>query len=214
MNTDHDLAAALHRSVDDVTPSPQLLDNVRAGGQRRMARRRTRAVALTVVTACAIAAGVLIAQPAGRAPVNDREVPTATPTATMPDLIGLGEDAAWARYAALGLDHANIRYVASNDAPPGTVVAQDPPAGEPAPRSGMPGTLTYSAGGPAVPLNDVPSQSADLLRDSLLPDEQVLVVPTDAGTAYKIDAVLVGPCAAVALAYRTFPDPSYDDRCY
>jgi hypothetical protein len=219
MHRDHDLAAALHRGVEDVTTPPRFLENVRAGGQRRLARRRERAAALTVVTACAIVGGVLIADPGWineRASVSDRGAPAVTPTATatMPNLIGLDHDAAWTRYAALGLDHADIRYVASNDVPLGTVVAQDPPAGDPAPRTGMLVTLTYSAGGPAVPLDDVPSQAADLLRDSLLPDEQVLVVSTDAGIAYKIDAVLVGPCPAVVLAYRTFPDPSYGDRCY
>jgi hypothetical protein len=215
MHNDHDLAAALRRSVEDVITPPRFLESIQAGGQRRLARRRAWAAALTVVTVCAVAGGLLIAGPARineRAAVGDGSAPTAA--ATMPNLIGLDRDAAWTRYAALGLDHARIRYVASNDVPLGTVVAQDPPAGDPAPPTGALVTLTYSAGGPAVPLNDVPSQAADLLRDSLLPDEQVLLVTTPAGIAYKIDATLVGPCPAVALAYRTFPDPSYSDRCY
>jgi hypothetical protein len=132
----------------------------------------------------------------------------------MPNLIGLDFDAAWTRYVGLGLDQAVIRYVASNVVPVGTVVAQDPPAGDPVPPTGALVTMTYSAGGPAVPLDEVPSQAAGLLRDSLLPDEQVLLVTTDAGIAYKIDAALVGPCPAVVLAYRTFLDPRYSDHCY
>lgn len=85
---------------------------------------------------------------------------TPTATATMPNQNGLDHDAAWTRYAALDLDHACIRYVASNDVPLGAVIAQHLPAAT-RPSGRVLVTLTYRRG-PAVPLDDLPSQGGCL----------------------------------------------------
>jgi hypothetical protein len=65
-----------------------------------------------------------------------------------------------------------------------------------------------------VDASQIPAEAAELLEPTLMPGEKILVVQTDAGTAYKTNALLAGPCAAVQLAYRTFLDPIYGDRCY
>jgi hypothetical protein len=189
------------------------------GVRRRVRRARRRRAAAGAVALAALGA---LALPIAADRISDSLLPATqapepqvTISAAMPNLVGLTSDEVWSRLHPIGLRNAQHRFIASNDAPAAnTIVAQEPLPGEPAPRVGLQLTLTYSAGGPAVSLQEVPQEAADLLRRSLLPGELVLVVPTAAGTAYKTDALLVGPCEAVALAYRTFQDPQYGDRCY
>ena len=127
----------------------------------------------------------------------------------MPDLLGLTYTEAESRLHAGGVEQFDTRWQALEDVAANVVASQEPAPGEQGPI-----TLVFSTGGPAVPLVDVPAQAQELARGLLAPGEQVLVVQTDAGTAYKVDAVLFGPCAAVDAAYRTFLDPQYGSPCY
>lgn len=186
--------------------------------QRRSRRRRIGQVSASVTFVAAL--GVVFW--GGWANQPDRPYPPARvvypkpgpTTVVVPDLVGLSGNELEERVSGLGLQDAWKPWasIASNDAPEGTVLAQYPPAG-----SSLEGRrieLTFSAGGPAVDVSRIPPEAAALIGPTLMDGEQVLVVETEAGTAYKTDALLAGPCAAVRLAYRTFPDPTYGDRCY
>lgn len=213
MPVEPDITEAMRGAVDDVAPSPALLESVRRQGLRRLARRRAGVAVRLLGAAAAVVATVLALQPFPPA-----EPPTGRPslveTRSMPDLVGMSHSQAQEALRAVGIKSwVEIAYVASDETPKDHVIAQDPEPGEPV-ASHVGWRLTYSAGGPAVPISDVPAQAAELLRDRLGPGEQVLVVETEAGTAYKTNALLVGPCAAVDLAYRTFLDPRYDDECF
>ena len=186
--------------------------------QRRSRRRRITQVSasITLVTALgAVFLGGWVDQT--RPPHPPARVVTPKPgptTVVVPHLVGLSDGDLEERLAGLGLQDAWTpwAYIASNDAPEGTVLAQYPPAGDLL--EGRRIELTFSAGGPAVDLSQVPPDAAELIGPTLMDGEKVLVIETEAGTAYKTDALLAGPCAAVRLAYRTFPDPTYGDRCY
>jgi hypothetical protein len=137
----------------------------------------------------------------------------------VPDLVGLHIAAASSRLRAAGFSGlpalVRSRWVANNNVPAEEVVSQDLDPGMEVDRStAVP--IVVSAGGPATPVPDLPAQAqahAERLN-GFDRSELVLVVDTDAGTAFKTDAWLFGPCAAVDLAYRTFPDPAYGDSCY
>ena len=107
------------------------------------------------------------------------------------------------------------RWVASNLVPEGFVESQTPAAGG-AISADTAVTITVSAGAPAASVSELPSEVRAWLKDQRLDfgDEPVLVVATAAGVAYKTDRLLFGPCGAVDIAYRSFRDPSYGDRCY
>lgn len=102
-----------------------------------------------------------------------------------------------------------ISYVASNTVIRDRVVPVEV-------RSDGTAKLTVSAGGPAIPLTELPASMLDLLEKGGSrpnPEELVLVVQTSKGPAYKIDALLFGDCEAVDAAFRTFPDPQYGGLC-
>ncbi len=107
-------------------------------------------------------------------------------------------------------------WIASNAAPAGVVLSQDPPAGS-ALLVGGPVQLEVSAGGPAVGFDELPDEVVAWLATRplatvpfVLDLEPILVVLTSEGVAYKTDQHLFGPCAAVRAAYGTFEDQHYD----
>jgi hypothetical protein len=186
--------------------------------KRRSRRRRISLVSasITLITAVgAVFLGGWASQTEPRHPPARIVTPKPGPTTVVvPHLVGLSDGDLEERLASLGLQDAWTpwAYVASSDAPEGTVLAQYPPAGSLL--EGRRIELTLSAGGPAVELSHIPLEAAELIGPTLMDGEKVLVIETEAGTAYKTDALLAGPCAAVRLAYRTFPDATYGDRCY
>jgi hypothetical protein len=103
----------------------------------------------------------------------------------------------------------------ANDAPEGTVIAQEPAPGTPLDEvTGW--SLTVSAGGPVVRGDQLPEDVAAFA--STLPGfdrgEPLVVREMAAGTVYKSDRWLFGlDCAAVDEAYRTFADSRYDTAC-
>ena len=209
MSVEPDLTDAMRHAVDDVAATPTLLESVRRHGLRRLARRRAGLAVGLFGAAAAVVATVLALQPTPPA-----EPPTGQPslveTRSMPDLVGMSDSQAQEALTAVGITSwVEIAYVASEETPKDHVIAQDPEPGEPV-ASLIGWRLTYSAGGPAVPISDVPAEAADLLRGRLGDGEEVLVVETNAGTAYKTNALLVGPCPAVEEAYRMARDPTYD----
>jgi hypothetical protein len=61
MFDERELSRALHADVDELLPTPELLSNVRAGGRRRLARRRAGAALGTLsVTVIAVTAAVML----------------------------------------------------------------------------------------------------------------------------------------------------------
>jgi hypothetical protein len=215
-----DLVEILREAEDHTRSSVFDLPAALALAERRLRRRRRRQTIATL----AVVTGLLGAFLATGLPQQE-PVPPASPAPTTalrqggglatPDFVGLTSDELDHRLAVLGMEDRwrPWAHVASNDAPLGTVLAQNPPAGAFLP-TGLPVELTISLGGPAVDISQVPEQAAALLEPTLMDGEKILVVPTAEGVAYKTDALLAGPCAAVRLAYRTFPDPDYGDRCY
>ena len=121
--TDTDIRHALTRATDDVSASPELLDRVRAGGRRRVVRRRT---VLTGGLAVA-AVGVAVPLAAGR---SDEQ---AVRAAARGDLAGdralVGRAlTAWRQVHGAGA--AYVHWIGSTPAGPVAVVAQpDPPTG-------------------------------------------------------------------------------------
>jgi hypothetical protein len=144
--------------------------------------------------------------------------PTQPPQATMPNVVGKDYDGAAAALAAAGITVSELEYraVANASVPANRVVSQDPAAGISVPADGSPVSLEVSAGGPTITFDKLPA-SVRAFTETLAnydPRELVLVTTTAKGIAYKTDAWLFGPCAAVDAAYRTYQDPRYDDRCY
>jgi hypothetical protein len=138
--------------------------------------------------------------------------------ARTPSLVGLTVEEAYDELRKSGFSGrpalVKSRYIASNSVPAGVVVAQDIPPGTVAmPSTAVP--IEVSAGGPAVDLQQLPvsTQQVALTLAGFDPEELILVVDTIAGTAFKTDAWLFGPCPAVDAAYRTFPDPEYGTSC-
>ncbi len=224
-----DLSTLLTDAVQDVSVPPSLLSDVHARSRRRAAVRRAGGLGLAALAATAALAVVTVTGADDGdetlAPASAPSAPsavTASPSAAgvrVPDLVGKThaevEDVLADLRTQRGsvLELTLIRSVASDEAPAGTLIAQHPAANAFTADERSRITLVFSSGGPAVPLEDVPALAAARLRSGLMPGEQVLRVDTAAGTAWKTDAMLTGPCAAVRLAYRTFLDPQYDDTC-
>lgn len=105
-------------------------------------------------------------------------------------------------------------WLADDEAPEGTVISQVPPAGSVSP-DGL-SRVVISDGGPTVELYELPAPALDLLpnAEDFGSEFPIRVITTPVGDAYKIDALLFGPCAAVEAAYRTVSDPAYDSDCY
>lgn len=222
------MAAAVSGLVPDVD-----LGEIRRRGHRALAWRRSATLAGFAVTAVVlgavlaprtepIAPGDDGSRTASLAPAPSTSASAApspldsTPSSaapgarTMPDLAGLPYAEAEALLAADDVDRYRTVWIASPDVPRDHVIAQDPAGGAPVANV----TLTFSTGGPTIDEDELPAPAQELVRDRLAPGEEVLVVQTPAGTAYKVDALLFGPCAAVDAAYRTFLDPVYVDACY
>ena len=225
----HDLSSVLTDTVGDIDLPPSLLTDVHARGRRRVAVRRAGTLGVAALTATG---AIVIATVDGMdgdetlSPATAPSTPNAvTPTPSsagvrVPDLIGMSNVEVEETLANVRtrrgsvLELTLIRYIASDDAPVDTLIAQHPSANASTIDERSRITLVFSSGGPAVPLEDVPALAAARLRPGMVSGEHVLRVDTAAGTAYKTDAMLTGPCAAVRLAYRTFLDPRYDDTCY
>jgi hypothetical protein len=137
----------------------------------------------------------------------------------VPDLVGLTVDEAVVELHAAGFSGnpalVDSRYIASDDIEIDTIMRQAPPPGIVV-DADDPVAIHVSAGGPAIGFDELPEQARSFA--SQLPGydqtEPILASPTEHGTAYKTDAWLFGPCAPVDVAYRTFADPVYGDRCY
>jgi hypothetical protein len=144
--------------------------------------------------------------------------PTTPSRATMPDVVGKDYDGATAALTAAGIIHNAVEYraVANETVPADRVAAQQPAAGQPAPAPGVDVVLEISAGGPTITFAALPAKARALARTYARYDttEPILVTTTAKGVAYKTDLLLFGPCPAVDAAYRTYPDPRYDDECY
>lgn len=139
-------------------------------------------------------------------------------SAIVPDLIGKTTGQAFDLLRHAGFQGGALvqsRYIANESVATGTIAAQGVPAGTSV-RSYSAVLIEVSAGGPAVKPTGLPRQARDHLARlaGFDPAEPVLIVDTTAGTAYKVDRWLFGPCAAVDEAYRTFADPQYGDSCY
>ena len=215
-----DLAALLHAHPPGPLPDG-FAARVDGAAVRLRARVRRRRLALTVsAVLAALAAGGVRLDASDQRLDGDVLRPAATAPAdgdagrAMPDLTGL--DGPAAEQALAGYPQTvPRRYVASDSVPVGQLIAQSPEPGAPVSDS-APVVLTFSAGGPAVPLSDVPAEARAVLSGALGNGERVLVLRTAAGDGYKTDGMLTGPCPVTALLYRNlpFPDPVYDDRCY
>ena len=140
-------------------------------------------------------------------------------TGVMPDLRGVAleilGDGSRVLYDLQDLIGQQRTIDVADEAPEGTVIAQDPVPGTPL--DAVTGwSLTVSGGGPVVRSSELPADVAAfaMTLPGFDPDEPLTVRATDAGTVYKTDRWLFGlDCAAVDLAYRTFTDPRYDTAC-
>lgn len=229
MPDQRDLSTVLTDAVQDVQLPPSLLTDLHARGRRRVAVRRAGGLSLAALAATGTIAITTVTGKDGDETLAPATAPS-TPSAVapppssagvrVPDLIGLtnvevDETLTNVRtQRGSVLEFTLIRYIASNEAPVNTLLVQHPAAGRFTANERSRIILIFSSGGPAVPLEDVPALAAARLRPGLMPGEQALLVDTAAGKAYKTDAMLTGPCAAVRLAYRTFLDPQYDNDCY
>jgi hypothetical protein len=191
-------------------------------------RRRRRLAALGAAAAIALVTGIGVSSVladgddqmrTGPARPRDPASQPADRQAVVPDLVGLTVDEAVVELQAAGFNGNpalfQSRYIASDDVELDVVMSQEPP---PTTVTGAddPVAIDVSAGGPAISFDELPGQARSFT--SQLPGydktEPILAVSTGQGMAYKIDAWLFGPCAAVDDAYRTFADPAYGDRCY
>lgn len=137
----------------------------------------------------------------------------------LPDVEGLTLDQVEQALAQAGWSTRQRRtvsweWIADDQAPEGTVISQVPPAGSTSPDGFS--RLVISDGGPTVELHELPAPALDLLpnAEDFGSGFPFRVITTPVGDAYKIDALLFGPCAAVEAAYRTARDPAYDSGCY
>lgn len=213
-----DLGALLH--ADPPGPLPAgFADRVEAAASRLRSRTRRRRVMLTGSTAIAalVATGGIAISGSDSAPDSDTLQPAAAESASpkaglvMPDLSGLDSTATESRAYRLPPQTVPNRYVASNDVPVGKLLGQSPAPGSPI-DDGTTVVLTFSAGGPAVPLSEVPPPARAILTGAIDAGELVRVLRTSAGDGYKTDDMLTGPCSVTARLYRNlpFPDPVYE----
>ena len=152
----------------------------------------------------------------------DTEAPDGTTDAVaavvVPKLVGTPVSEAGDLLRAAGMVEPlwDSRWIADDSIPAGIITAQAPsPDTTIAPFTTI--AITVSLGGPAITFDELPDHVAQWLTStgrSPFGDEPILVVDTAVGVAYKTDTLLFGPCAAVDAAYRTFQDPTYNDRCY
>ena len=131
----------------------------------------------------------------------------------VPDLTG-------SHHSAIGsaVDHMTpvlYKWIPDSFIPVGIIMRQHPPAGTMIPQY-SPIELEVSAGGPITTWDQLPNHiRAWLTGQSILTSEHLrgsylLKVETPQGTAYKIDSLLFGPCAAVRSAYGSLQDDHYD----
>ncbi len=126
--TETDVRYALTRAADDISAPPDLLDRVRAGGRRRMVRRRT--VLAGGLTAAVAAVAVPVALRRGDGPIR---------AATFGDLAGDERFLARVRETArgdLGGPEPHVWWAGSTPAGPVAVVAQWHPDGRLRARAG------------------------------------------------------------------------------
>lgn len=154
--------------------------------------------------------------PSTKPPSTDTTTTTITSPPTVPpaELVEVPPVQSRISLASFGLD---VRYLdrANPAVAEGAVVSQDPAPGVRVPEGSLV-VVIMSGGGPVMAWEEL-SPEARSFTDSI-PDyrrtEPIRRVPTDAGEAYKVDAWLFGPCAAVERARPTILDPSFDTTCY
>jgi hypothetical protein len=135
----------------------------------------------------------------------------------MPDLRGSSLIGAGNQLRDAGLDRRVVdraSWIANPQVKIGTVSAQTPPAGaEVFDHDEI--DLVLSSGGPTITWDEVPMPMKDLLNEVVSPnlDEPILVLNTEAGTAYKIDDLLFGGCTAVDLTKDSLYDRTFEKVC-
>lgn len=170
-------------------------------------------------TAATTAPTSSVAPPSTTPSTPSTETPTTTTTTTTTSvppgpLVEVPEVQRRIDLASFGLD---VRYLdrATTTVPEGDVVSQDPAPGTPVPEGSLV-VVIMSGGGPVTSWPQIPDEARAFT--GTLPGyrttEPIRLVRTSVGEAYKVDAWLYGPCAAVDEAARVLLDPSYDARCY
>ena len=137
--------------------------------------------------------------------------------AKMPNLVGKDYESATAALDTAGISaDREYRAIANATVPADRLAAQRPAAGQPVPAPGTEIVLEFSAGGPTITFAELPARARAFANTLMDYDETelILVTTTAKGVAFKTDAWLFGPCPAVDAAYRTYPDPTYGDKCY
>ncbi len=181
--------------------------------------RRGPTGSLLVAAGCAVVAAWLL--------LGSIDSPTPTPAelttpprlaiAIMPDLRGSSLIGAGNQLRDAGLDRRAVErasWIANPQVKVGTVSAQTPPAGAQV-FDYDEIDLVLSSGGPTITWDEVPMTMKDLLNEVASPDldEPILVLNTEAGTAYKIDDLLFGGCMAVDLTKDALYDRTFERVC-
>ena len=193
---------------------------------RQSPLRWARILALTVLVVLVVGMAAVGLWRAGMLTQADGTADTEAPDGTtdavaavvVPKLVGTPVSEAGDLLRAAGMVEPlwDSRWIADDSIPAGIITAQAPsPDTTIAPFTTI--AITVSRGGPAITFDELPDHVAQWLTStgrSPFGDEPILVVDTAVGVAYKTDTLLFGPCAAVDAAYRTFQDPTYNDRCY
>lgn len=181
--------------------------------------RRGPPVSLLIAAGCAVVAAWLL--------LGSIEAPTDIPAelttppplaiAVMPDLRGSSLIGAGNKLRDAGLDRGAVeraRWIADPEVAVGTVSAQTPePGSEVFDFDEV--DLVLSSGGPTITWDEVPLTMRDLLNGVATPDvdEPILVLDTEAGNAYKVDALLFGGCRAVDLTKDSLYDTTFEKFC-
>ncbi len=181
--------------------------------------RRGPTGSLLVAAGCAlVAAWILLGSIESPTP-NPAELttPPRLAIAVMPDLRGSSLIGAGNQLRDAGLDRKAVErasWIANPQVKVGTVSAQTPPAGaEVFDYDEI--DLVLSSGGPTITWDEVPLTMKDLLNEVASPDldEPILVLNTEAGTAYKTDDLLFGGCTAVDLTKDSLYDREFGKVC-
>ncbi len=181
--------------------------------------RRGPTGSLLVAAGCAVVAAWLLLGSIDSPTPNPAEVttPPRLAIAVMPDLQGSSLIGAGNQLRDAGLDRRAVdraSWIANPQVKIGTVSAQTPPAGAQV-FDYDEINLVLSSGGPTITWDEVPMTMKDLLNEVASPnlDEPILVLNTEAGTAYKIDDLLFGGCTAVDLTKDSLYDRTFEKVC-
>ncbi len=181
--------------------------------------RRGPTSSLLIAAGCAVIAAWLLLGSIDSPTPNPAELttPPRLAIAVMPNLRGSSLIGAGNQLRDAGLDRRAVErasWIANPDVTIGTVSAQNPPAGaEVFDYDEI--DLVLSSGGPIITWDEVPMTMKDLLNTVGSPnfDEPILVLDTEAGTAYKTDDLLFGDCTAVDLTKDSLYDREFGKLC-